>query len=113
MGYQIANAVSVQWAHLPERQFKVLMRMALMALDRPNDKGKPARIYHGGWEVLALALNRDVPDEDDPDPVARRRRARLCREVTEVTSALVTAGAVKPSEQARRGHQQSWLLLPS
>jgi hypothetical protein len=113
MGIQLANVVSVSWAHLPERQFKILMRMALTALDSPNGKGQPARVYFGGWEALSLALARDVPDEDDPRDEAKRRRRRLCREVSEVTSALVTAGAIKPQETARRGHQQTWKLTPS
>lgn len=113
MGHQLASVVSVRWATLSERQFKVLMRMALQALDRPNAKGRPANVYFGGWEPLALALGRDLPDEDDPRDEAQRRRRRLCREVSNVTSELVALGAVKPTEVARRGHQQSWSLTLS
>lgn len=112
MGYRLANVVSVTWAHLPERQFKVLMRMALTALDTPSTKGQPAHVYFGGWEVMSLALARDVPD-DDGTPEATRIRRNLCSEVTKITGALVAAGAIKPSENARRGHQQSFLLTLS
>lgn len=113
MGYRLANVVSVTWAHLPERQFKVLNRMALMALDTPNKKGQPASVYFAGWEPLSMALNRDVPDESN-DPEIARRRKDLCHEVTKITTLLVAAGAVKkPTDKARRGHQQSWVLTLS
>lgn len=113
MGYRLANVVSVTWAHLPERQFKVLNRMALMALDKPNAKGQPACVYYAGWEPLSMALNRDVPD-DSGAPEASRRRKHLCDEVTKITTLLVAAGAVKkPADKARRGHQQSWVLTVS
>jgi hypothetical protein len=113
MGIQLANVVSVTWAHLPERQYKILMRMALTALDSPNERGQPPRVFWGGWEPLSLALARDVPDEDDPRDEAQKRRRRLCREVSEITSALVSAGAIKPQEWARKGHQQTWKLTLS
>lgn len=113
MGIQLANVVSVSWAHLPERQFKVLMRMALTALDVPNKKGQPAHVFWGGWETLALAMNRDVPAEDDPRLEAQTRRRTLVSEVARTTRLLVDAGAIKPQETARRGHQQTWLLTVS
>lgn len=113
MGYRLANVVSVTWAHLPGTQFKVLNRMALMALDSPNKKGQPASVYFAGWEPLSMALGRDVPDESD-DPETIRRRKHLCDEVTKITSQLIAAGAVKkPTDKARRGHQQSWVLTVS
>lgn len=113
MGYRLANVVSVTWAHLPERQFKVLNRMALMALDTPNKRGQPACVYFGGWESLSMALARDVPDES-PDPDTTRRRRDLCNETSKIVGQLIAAGAVKkPSDKARRGHQQSYVLTIS
>jgi hypothetical protein len=110
MGATLAKIVSVRWAGLPGREFKVLNRMALVALDKPSPKGQPASVYFGGWESLALALNREVPEEDG-NPETIRIRKNMCDEVTKVTSALVRAGALKPPvDKARRGHQQSWVL---
>lgn len=110
MGIRLANNVSVRWANLPERQFKVLNRMALMALDIPNSKGQPAHVYFAGWEPLALALNREIP-EDDGTPETARTRRNQCNEITRITAALVQAGALKqPVDRARQGHRQSWLL---
>lgn len=114
MGYRLANVVSVQWAHLPERQFKVLNRMALMALDTPNKKGQPAAVYFGGWEPLSMAMAREVPDEDLDDPEVTRRRKQLCDEASRMVSNLIAAGAVKkPADRARKGHQQSYVLTVS
>lgn len=114
MGYRLANVVSATWSHLPGREFKVLMRMALMALDKPNAKGQYACIYYGGWETLSMALARDVPEEDLNDSEVTKRRKALCHEVTKITTALVDAGALrKPTDKARRGHQQSWVMTLS
>lgn len=110
MGIRLANSVSVRWARLPERQFKVLIRMALMALDTPNSKGQPANVYFAGWEPLALALNREVPEDDRTSENARIRKNQ-CAEIVGITTALVKAGALKqPVDRARQGHRQSWLL---
>jgi hypothetical protein len=113
MGIRLANNVSIRWASLPERQFKVLNRMALMALDTPNSKGQPAHVYFAGWEPLALALNREIP-EDDGTPENSRIRKNQCAEVARITGQLVDAGALKqPVDKSRRGHRQSWLLTLS
>lgn len=114
MGYRLANLVSANWANLPGTQFKVLMRMALMSLDTPNKRGQPACVYYAGWESLSMALGRDVPEEDLSDPEVTRRRRQLCDEASKIVGQLVTAGAVKkPTDKARRGHQQSYVLTIS
>jgi hypothetical protein len=110
MGAQLAKIVSTRWAGLPGREFKVLNRMALTALDHSSPKGRPASVYFGGWEALAQALNRDVPD-DTGEPETDRIRQNLVTEVTRITTSLVRRGALKqPVDKARRGHQQSWVL---
>ena len=110
MGATLAKIVSTRWAALPGREFKVLTRMALTALDQPSPKGRPASVYYDGWEPLAQALNREVP-ADDGTPETTRIRHHQCNEVARVTSALIRRGAVKqPVDKARRGHQQSWIL---
>jgi hypothetical protein len=88
MGVMLATLVSIRWAHLPERQFKVLNRMALMALDKPNSKGQPASIYFGGWEPLSLALNREVPET----PIAMPRSHEDHHRPGEVRSTQATCG---------------------
>ena len=110
MGASLAKIVSTRWAHLPGREFKVLNRMALTALDRPSPQGRPASVYYGGWEQLAQALNRDVPD-DDGDPATARARKNMCDETSKVIASLIKAGAVKqPVDKARKNHQQSYQL---
>jgi hypothetical protein len=48
-------------ASISGRAFKVLAYMASTALDRPNDKGQPVRLYFAGWEPLARVIGQD-PD---------------------------------------------------
>jgi hypothetical protein len=110
MGATLAKIVSTKWAGLPGREFKVLNRMALTALDRTSPKGRPGSVYYGGWEQLAQSLDREVPD-DDGTPDTARTRKNLCDEVTKVCASLIRAGALKqPVDKARKGHQQSWIL---
>lgn len=58
MGANLVTQVLAQWTHLSDRAFRVLVRMAVTALDKPKD-GKPANIYHGGRELLAMSLRSE------------------------------------------------------
>lgn len=110
MGVEMAGLVSAKWGHLPAGPFKLLVRMAITCLDKPNAKGQPAGIYWGGWADLALALGRDIPD-DDGTPETARRRKNIRDEVIRHTTALTKAGAIKPAvENPGRKVSQTWKL---
>lgn len=110
MGVELAGLVSAKWGHLPAGPFKVLIRMAVTSLDKPNAKGQPAGVYWGGWADLALALGRDIPDDDGTPEIARRRK-HIRDEVIRHTTALTKAGAIKPAvDNPLRGTKQTWIL---
>lgn len=108
MGIDLVQIASARFAHLPGNQFKVLIRMCATALDKPNGKGQPARHYFAGWEVLSLALNRNVPPDE---PANQRRRKRLRDEITTVCGDLCKAGAVQRlTDHPQTKQQQEYLL---
>lgn len=110
MGVELAGLVSAKWGHLPPGPFKVLVRMAVTSLDKPNAKGQPAALYWGGWTDLALALGREVPDDNGTPEMARRRKV-IRDEVIRHTTALTNAGAIKPAvDKPVRGTKQTWKL---
>lgn len=74
MGIELVKAVAAKGGKLPGNEYKVLTYMAAVALDTPNDKGQPARLYYAGWKPLALALGQEsVPDGNSPEDEKRRR----------------------------------------
>jgi len=110
MGIELVKAVSALGAHLPARPFKVLLRMALVALDRPSD-GRPARLYFGGWEVLAFAMGYDVPAENKADAAVTARRAKLQEYVRLAVQQIDKAGLIdRLVEHPRDGDRQVYRL---
>lgn len=86
MGIDLVKLLLVQHAseRLSGREFKVLCYMAATALDQPNSKGQPARLYFAGEEPLAQVLGYT-----EPTPNA-------LREVRRVVAALVADGLIDP-----------------
>lgn len=62
MGAQLVAQVLAGWTDVSNQAFRVLVRMALTALDKPQN-GHPAGIYRGGRELLAMTLRGDGTDE--------------------------------------------------
>lgn len=98
MGHRLARAVSEGWPDLPGNAFKVLLRMALVALDQPDKRGRPAELYYGGWEPLADALGHT-----SLTPAAHTA-------VRKALKTLTDAGVVKPMNHARQGTRQTYRL---
>lgn len=111
MGSRLVREVSDHWGHLAGAPYKVLLRMALSALDSPGKDGRPAEVYWKGWADLAIGLGRKPPDEMDASPEAERQRKWMKDEVRRATSALVRAGAVQRAvDNPGRGTRQVWKL---
>lgn len=100
MGATLVAQVLSDWSWLPDRAFRVLVRMALTALDRPRGE-TPAATYFGGHELLALTLRSG----------SRGGTAKTVkREVREAVQICVSAGAVRRIGEARAGHNGTYRL---
>ncbi|WBQ02950.1 hypothetical protein [Kribbella sp. CA-293567] len=113
MGAQLVGLVVVKWAHLPAKPYKILTRMALTARDEEGGPDKPAATFWAGWEVLALAIGRELPDPHDEGGEAAKRRKTIRDEVVRVTTSLQDAGAIKSVvDNPGSGWRQVWKVTP-
>lgn len=111
MGARLVGEVSDHWGHLPAGPYKILIRMAVAALDTTGKDGQPPRVYWKGWADLAVGLGRKVPDDDDGSPEAEQRRLSIKSEVRRHTATLVRLGAVERAvDNPGRGMRQVWKL---
>lgn len=103
MGVEIVKAVAGHPAtsKLSGNAFKVLVAMALQALDKPKD-GRPAGLYFGGWGSLQIALGYEEGGPGSSGHTAVKRAVRELRDGKHIT-AMVTAV---------RGTRQSYLVHP-
>jgi hypothetical protein len=110
MGAALVGEVLARWTHLPDRQFRVLLRMAHTALDYPNGE-YPARLYFGGHDLRAMSLRSPYPEGDDKDAI--KAHGTLHRHVRSAVAGLVASGAIQRRGTAYLGHQQEYWVLPS
>jgi hypothetical protein len=109
-GARLVGRVLNNWSHLPDLQFRALLRMAHTALDDPNGT-YAAATYWGGHESIARTWRTPYPDGDSDDD--KRRRRNILNEVRRVMRALEQAGAVKAlsdGQPVRLGHAQRYLI---
>lgn len=92
MGAQLVGLVLSKWTHLNDTDFRILLRMALTALDEESE-GRPAHLYFGGHEFLASALRRPFPAGDSEQ--ARKGRQNVLRDVRRSVKGLVDQGAIE------------------
>src|SRR3954447_8522230 len=92
MGIELVKAVATRCGSLRGTEYKVLVLMASVALDRPNGKGQPPRLYFAGWEPLALALGQDVPPDLAEHQIRRKHQYELVRRALR---GLETAGLIR------------------
>lgn len=91
-------------AGLSGRAFKVLTKMAATALDTPNGRGQPPRLYFAGEGPLAHVLYGRGLDLEAYSP-------NDLREVRRVLKELRDAGLIEPMvDKARRGQAQAYRL---
>lgn len=96
MGVQLANVAVIRWAPvISDRAFRVLIRMALVALDKPSN-GQPAGQYFGGIALLSMTLR------GGGDPSHRTTRRAL--------SELVQVGAIESLERGKKGTRAVYKL---
>jgi len=77
MGAHLVAEVLARWTDVSDRAFRILVRMAVTALDKPQN-GQPACIYRGGRELLAMSLRSEKGS-------ARTRNRAVAKAVAELT----------------------------
>lgn len=92
MGARNVAAAFTKWRQLPHAQFRLLVGMALQALDAPTKEGRPARVYFGGEDALVDMLGRSRSQMYD------------------VLSGLKSAGAVDVLDAGRSRHRAVYRL---
>jgi hypothetical protein len=108
-GATLVGLVLDNWSHLPDLQFRALMRMAHTALDTRSPEGKPPCQYFGTYRLIAQTWRPGWPGDGEPD--AAKKRRSILNEVRKALRALETAGAVKPiGPPPVPGHPQEYLL---
>lgn len=100
MGIELVKLLAARHAAgLSHRALVVLLYMALHALDTPNAKGQPPRLYFAGWEPLADALGYDS--------LTRAAEEKVRRAIKE----LRNKGLIEPTAgHAQTGTRQSYRL---
>jgi hypothetical protein len=103
MGVEIVKAAIGHpgTSRLSGNAFKVLMSMAMQALDKPKD-GRPAGLYFGGWGALQVALGYDEGGPESPGHTAVKRAVRELKDGKHIS----------PMVTAVRGTRQSYLVHP-
>jgi hypothetical protein len=98
MGATLVTQVLVHWTHVTDRAFRVLVRMAVTALDTPSN-GKPAGVYHAGRELLAMTFRSEKGSDETRYRAVKRALAELSRE-----------GAIQHVQQGWAGHNAVYRL---
>lgn len=101
MGIEIVKAATVYGKRLSGNAYKVLVAMSISALDKPSN-GRPASLYWGGWDALAMVLGYDNADRNS---AGHNAVARAVRE-------LKAGRHVTPMVDAGRGTRQSYMVHP-
>jgi hypothetical protein len=98
MGATLVAQVLAHWTHVSDRAFRVLVRMAVTALDTPS-KGKPAGIYHAGRDLLAMSFRSEKGSDETRYRAVKRALAELSEE-----------GAIRHVQQGWAGHNAVYRL---
>ncbi|MBM0275350.1 hypothetical protein [Micromonospora tarensis] len=81
MGARLVSLVLARWTHLPDRAFRVVVKMAHTALDEPSE-GKPAAIYFAGRDPLIAVLRSERGgDRDTLDRTLKRAIGDLIKDM--------------------------------
>ena len=113
MGIRNVNAAFVYWSHLPDRPFRVLVRMCAIAND-------DTRHYYGGQELLAEGLGLTFPPlpgadadlTDDEQAAIHKARDEAFRRVRRALQVLTDAGVVKVKVKAKSARRAEYIVHP-
>jgi hypothetical protein len=77
MGATLVTQVLAYWTDVSDPAFRILIRMAVTALDAPSN-GRPAAVYHAGRELLAMTFRSQKGSE-------RTRNRAVAKAIAELT----------------------------
>jgi hypothetical protein len=101
MGAHLVTLALSRWApHISDTAFRVLVRMAVTALDNEGENGRPARVYFGGRELLAMTLRTQ-----GGSPKTAHKR------VQKAIAELIGIGAIERLGAAYNGQRQAYRLI--
>lgn len=101
MGVEIVKASVIYGKRLSGNAYKVLIAMSLSALDKPSN-GRPASLYWGGWDGLAVVLGYDHAARNSSGHKAVKRAIKELREGLHIS----------PMVDAHRGVAQTYIIHP-
>jgi hypothetical protein len=101
VGVEIVKAAIFYGGRLPGNAYKVLVAMSMTALDKPS-QGRPASLYWGGWDALALVLGYPDAGRDSAGHGAVKQAIKSLRD----------GGHISPMVDAGRGTRQSYMVHP-
>jgi hypothetical protein len=111
MGAGLAAEAAVKFGDVGYDAYRVLVWMALQALDTEGDRGQPPRLFFGGRDTLVERIRPGLPPKTDSTPDARRKRHNAYRDLQAAQETLVACGAlVRVGGIARDGNKQTWRL---
>jgi hypothetical protein len=99
VGARLVSQVLARWTHVSDRAFRILVRMALSALDEPQE-GKPARVYFAGRDPLADVLRNERGGD----------RQTAYRTVKRAIAELIAEKAIERTDAGRSGHNAVYKL---
>ena len=91
MGARLVSLALARWSYVSDRAFRVLVRMALTALDDPKPDTPPG-LYFAGQDLLAMSLRN-----------CGGKRESVLRSVRLAIDELIAEGAIERTKQGRSG----------
>jgi len=105
VGATNALAAYARWHDLPDLPHRVLVYMALRTMDADDPP-----LYWAGWEELAVAAGRMIPDHDPHDKAVTKERRAALKSVSAVLRILRDRGAVRLATRPAPGRRAEYAL---
>lgn len=100
MGAKLVSLALTRWApHVPDRAFRVLVRMAVTALDEASNGTQP-NLYFGGRDLLVSVLRAERGGKRDTQ----------LRQLRKALNELVALGCIRRTNKAYAGVNQVYEL---
>ena len=109
MGARNVGAAIAMYPQLGHRAMRLLVGMALTALDQPTNM-QAAQRYFGGRDALADILGYRLPAAPDESDDAARVRSNAYEQVRRALAELIEAGAVERVSSGTGKWRSEYLL---